>query len=907
MKTKSTILCLLTACLPFFLRAQAYLDKPVTLKIEQKTLYEIFGELERQTGVRLCCDPAILPWYRLSYNFEGQSLYKVLGKILPPAGLMFAKLDEEWLAVVQASDMKAAYLRELGAKCRGGQIEMPDFLKPVVQRFTLGDSTRPAGQVSLNGVVRDAESGEALYGASISAGEGQISSVSNALGQFFLRFPSGKTLFRVNLLGYRESLAYVSAWENGAVEILMTPVPQALQEVSIQGNAAMNRRNSALNGVEALPVQSIRELPSLMGEADVVKSLNTLAGVSSAGDGATGFNVRGGNVDQNLTLQDDAVLFNTSHVLGFFSIYNPDLLRSVTLYKGHVPAQYGGRISSVLDVKIKDGDFQRYSGQLGAGLASARLLLDGPIVKNRVSLILGLRRSYADWMLNYVYTFAGSKSSAWFFDGLGKLSFKLGKERILAISTYGTNDFFRYGESFGFRWNNRLVNCTFRHPVRGIAASVWQVNAGRYQGSYFKTTGTDAFNLQNGLQYANAGWRLTWPLNERHEFVGGFQLNRTLGMPETVRPYDDRSLTLPDSVAKDRGDEAAFFVQDEWTFNAKLKLSLGLRQVFYRNFGEKWLYQYAPGQLRSDESITDSLYYGKNKTIDWRSGLEPRFSLNYKLSSKASLKFSYNRMRQYIHLISNLVSPTPVDVWQVSNPYIAPQTGDNFDLGFYRDNADYEFTGDIFFRINRNVPIFKSLPKLLLNSHIETELAAARARSYGLELSVKKLKGHWTGWINYTWARSFIRTPVRTDAHVVNSGAWFPSDYDQPHQLNLFAKFAWNPAASVAFNVVYRRGRPVSGPQNNYVVSGVVIPDFGLRNNLRIQDYFRTDVSLNLDQNKAKISGAKVGLNLALYNLIGRNNPYSVFFQKPADSYPRAYKLSVIGACIPAIGLNLTF
>lgn len=907
MKIRTVIHCMAALLFAANLSAQSYLDKPVFAKIEQLTLFEIFGVLEKQTGVRICCDPKILPWYRVSYTFEGQTLYKVLGKVLPPAGLMYAKLDETWLAVVQPADLKGPTLRALGSRCKNGEIEMPEFLRPVKESVVVGDSTQRQPKVLLQGTVWDAEAHESIAGASISGADGQASVVTNALGQFSMRLPGGKHLLRVNMPGYRETQIALSAWQDGNVEINLVSVPQALQEVTIQGNAAMNRRNSTLTGVEALPVQTIRELPAFLGEADVIKGLNTLPGVSSAGDGASGFNVRGGNTDQNLTMQDEAPLFNTSHVLGFFSVYNPDLVRSVTLYKGHVPAQFGGRISSVLDVKIKDGDFKKFGGQVGVGLASARVFLEGPLIKDRVSILIGARRSYSDWMLRYVYAFEGSKSSAWFFDGLAKLSVRVGAQSLLSVSTYGTNDFFRYGETFGFRWSNRLVNASFRHPIGSQVASVWQVNAGRYRGGYFNVSGIDAFDLRNGLEYANAGWRATWTGLDGHELVAGFQANVTKGLPERVVPYDEESITKADTVQKDRGDDLALFIQDEWSLTSRLKLSLGLRHVTYRNRGEKWLYRYQEGVPRSPETIIDSVFYGKNEAIDVRNGLEPRVSANYKLNDRASLKLSYNRMRQYIHLISNLASPTPVDIWQLSTPYVAPQTGDNFDLGIVRDNSDYEFNSDLFFRVNRNVPVFRDLPRLLLNPTLETELIAARGRSYGAEVSLKKKKGYWTGWVNYTYVRAFVRTPVRTGQYVVNGGDWFPSDYDQPHQANLFAKFAWNPAASASFNFVYRRGRPTSGPQNNYSVGGIVIPDFARRNNLRIPDYFRVDFSLNFDQNRSKISGAKTSLNITFYNLIGRNNAYSVFFQKKNDTYPKAYKLAVIGACVPAIGFAISF
>ncbi len=905
---KKTLLTLLIAASVQIITAQNVLDKSVYLNLEQATVYDVLSALERQCGIRFCYDTAVLPWYQIKVVSDGKNLFKVLNKLLPPNGLAYAALGDNLFAVCQPQDRNSTYLKDLKQRWEAGAIEMPAFIKPLEQAAVLGMAHSSTDMYEVTGLLRDEESKEALAGVAISVGgENHKTLVTNTLGQFTVKLVAGEHLLTTYMPGYRESKMKLSLYDNGNIEILMAVKPEALQEVLIEGNRASNRFQNSLTGVEAIPMRTIKELPALLGEADVIKSLSTLAGVTSAGEGASGFNVRGGNIDQNLTLQDDAPLFNTSHVLGFFSVYNPDLIRSVTLYKGHVPAQYGGRTASVLDVKLRDGNLTKHHGQIGFGIAAGKLIMEGPLWKNKVSYMLGLRRSYSDWMLKLVPLAEGKTSSAWFFDGLSKISIRLGQNSTIAATAYGTKDYFRYGQAFGYEWNNRLVNVVAKHPIGAKIVSSWQGNYGTYKASYSVPVGINAFGLNNGLEYYNLGWRAIWVANTAHEVTGGIQWNTIKGLPEVLNPVGASSVILPANVRKDRGEDWVLFLQDEWKWSEKWRFSMGMRGVYYRNIGEKTVYTYGADQPQTVENIIDSVFYEKGNTVKTYAGLEPRLSASWRWRDQKIFKFSYNRMRQYAHLISNLVSPTPVDIWQVSNPYIAPQTADNFDIGYSTawNDRRYELDADVFYRKTRSVPVFRNFANLLVNDHLETELLSGSMESYGAECSVKKKQGYWTGWLTYTYTRSLIRAKSPFADLTINEGNRYPSDYDQPHQVNVYAKYAWNPASSLSFNFIYRSGRPVSGPPRVYQVGGIVVPDYVARNNFRIQDYIRLDVSMNIDQNKSKISGVKRSVSIGFYNLLGRKNPYSVFFRRDANTYPKAYKLSIIGSVIPS--LNITY
>jgi hypothetical protein len=890
--------------------AQSLFEKTKSGKYEQTTLYELFGELEKSYNFKVCCDPNKLPWYNVNCTFSNKTIHEVFKSILPKNGLSYTVLDENTIAICKTDDLNRDYLIELQKKCAEGTIKLPEFLSPYDIEKELGSPNDKIQNLNLEILVKDDDTNDAIPGAVVLLNGTPVGNATNNIGKTNIKLKSGKNLLAVRYIGFRETRLTLQCWESGEISIPIKANPLALQEVLIEGNRANNKVQNVQTAVEAMPVAVIKELPAFMGEADVVKSLSTLPGVTSAGDGSSGFNVRGGNIDQNLTMQDNATLFNTSHVLGFFSVYNPDLVRNVTLYKGHVPAKFGGRISSVLDVQLKDGNFTQFHGNIGIGIATGKAMIEGPILKNKISFIAGFRRSYSDWMLKAVPLKEGKTSSAWFFDGLTKISVRLSEKTSFNISTYGTNDYFRYGQQFGYSWANRLVNFSLKHPIGNTnIASVWQVNGGQYKGSYFAPIGFNAFELNSGLQYANAQWRLNWAMFDVHDMTAGVQWNRIKSLPENFAPLGTESIEVPKIAQKDKGEEMAIFIEDETKLTKRFAVSAGIRAVLYRALGEKLDYQYLPNAPRTLDNIVDSVFYGKGKVYKKYFGAEPRLSMSYKLSQKSVIKFSYNRMRQYVHLISNLSSPTPVDIWQVSNTHIAPQTGDNFDIGYSRQWAAnmFELDADVFVKNAQNVPIYKDFPTLLLNSHLETELLAGDLKGIGAEVAVKKKFGLWTGWLSYTYISTKITPPNGFASEIINQGKPYPSDYDQPNQVNCYAKYSFNPAVSFALNYAYRSGRPASAPVSIYNIGGIAIPNYAYRNNVRIPDYHRLDISLNFDQNKSKISGAKTSFSLSIYNVLARQNPYSVFFKKEPDNIPTAYSLSLVGTAIPAFNWNITF
>lgn len=895
----------------FIIPERAFCQKIFSLEItgdyRDATMIEMFIDLEKKYPIRFYYEPDILPYYKVGYDCKGRNLYNLLQTLLPPHSLTCIAARDNGIIICRKSDMNADYVRNLLRKWDEDEIELPDFLTPLELVRQTGEPPAAATKtIRVEGLVNDEQSKEPLQSALIyldSVGSG--GATTDRQGRFKLELPPGEHLLTINFLGYREAKVQLKAYQSGEIEIPMQSRALELAAVEIQGNKAANKQTAVATGVELLSTQTIKDLPSFMGESDVVKSLLILPGVSTVGEGASGFNVRGGNIDQNLVVQDELPFFNTSHVLGFFSVFNPDLVRSTTLYKGHIPAQFGGRVASVLDVRLRDGSFTEWHGSAGAGFAAAKVSLEGPLWKNKVSVLVGARQSYSDWMLKLAKLPDVKQSSAWFNDINGKISARTGKYGTLSVGIHRSADYFRYAQQFGYQWKTSGANFSWRQTWGNSLLTSVTGASGKLQNTYFLPKGADAFELDNGLEFHTAGLQASLLNIPRHEIQAGIQWNRNNALPQELRPYGPDSGILPKSARQENGEEWAVFAGDEFKISDRITLYAGLRFSRFSTLGPHEVLVYEPGVPYSEETVIDTLFYGKNQASQTYSGPEPRISLNVRINDRNALKLSYNKLRQYQHLISNTTAATPTDTWQPANRYLRPQVSDSYGAGWFYTDGDkrWEASLELFYRNTNDVPAYKDFAELLLNDHLETELIAGKQRSYGSEWLYKKNNGRWTGWLSYTWSRVRQQAESPYPALSVNRGEWFPANFDQPHQVTLFTKYAINPALYWTFNFTYRTGRPVTAPVNGYQVGNVVVPNFSDRNNLRIADYHRLDIGLTIDKTKSKLTGLKWTLNLSVYNVYARQNPFSVYFQRDRKGLPKAYQLSVIGSIIPAANL----
>ncbi len=777
--------------------------------------------------------------------------------------------------------------------------------------LTLGDSAKipPSGTVAIFGKITDAVTGEVLPGTTLYIEELDVSLVSDEEGKFRLSAPAGVYLAQIRFVGYEPMSQYVRVLSSQLWNIQLLPEAFELDEVIVRDESDNSNVASVQAGVERLSIQQIKQLPTFLGETDVIKSLLTLPGVSTVGEGATGFNVRGGSIGQNLIMQDEALIFNASHALGFFSVFNSDAIREVVLYKGSIPAQYGGRISSVLDVKLKGNNYDEFKGTGGIGLVASRLLLEGPIVRDKTSFLVGARSSYSNWILRAMRNPDLKKSAAFFYDVNAKITHRYGSGSSLALSYYRSFDNFRYSDQFGFAWGAQTLNFTWNQIYSPNVSSSLVVGYGSTVNESYIPEGAEASTLQNGPTYYKVKQNFFLTPFERHDINAGFEWIRYVSLPEVLEKRGSLSEISPQEIEKDDGQEFAGYINDEFALNDRISLGLGLRYSLYQQIGPLTVYSYAPNVPRQLGTIVDSTRYNSGEVIRTYNGWEPRLSMKVNLTANSSVKLSYNRLYQYLHLISNTTAAIPVDIWQVSTDYIPPQSAHNYSAGYFQNlrNNMWETSVEVFYRDIQNVVEYKDLPQLLLNPYIETETLTGIGRAYGAELSIKRMKGITTGWLSYTYSRSLSRVAGATSEESINQGEWFSANFDQPHNLNLSLSVQASRRSTFSFNFTYNTGRPIAAPVADYQLGTTVVPHFSERNQFRIPDYHRLDVSYTINSNIVRRKFLKGSFTFSVYNLYSRNNAFSVFFRRDLQSTNNAFKLSVLGSAFPSITYNFEF
>ncbi|MEO6039586.1 MAG: carboxypeptidase-like regulatory domain-containing protein, partial [Saprospiraceae bacterium] len=524
--------------LPFAGMAQKVFDIAITGDYRHSTLIEMFLDLEKRYPVKFYYDPNVLPYYQVSYEYNGQTLFNALQTTLPANGLVCIGARENGVMILRKTDVNREYINRLLKKWDDQKIVLPDFLTPYVVELQVGAlpaSTAPT--VDIKGQLRDEQTRDPIVGASVRVVNETNGANTNALGNFTLSLTPGAHRLLVEYLGYRSTEVHLQVDQAGEIEIPLQANTLELATVEIQGNKSANKQTAVSTGVEMLSAQKIKELPTFMGESDVLKSLLVLPGVSTVGEGASGFNVRGGNIDQNLVVQDELPFFNTSHVLGFFSVFNPDLVRSTTLYKGHIPARLGGKVASALEVKLREGDFQKWHGSVGAGLAAGKLTVEGPVWKDKISIIVGGRASYSDWMLKQIRLPEVKSSSAWFNDVNAKLAFRLNKNGTVNVGLHRSQDYFRFAQDFGYQWRTLGGNLAWRQSWNGGVITSFTASTGRLENNFFHPSGSDAFELSNGLAYSAVNFNASLLSIENQEIVAGLQWNRNNTLPQVLVPY----------------------------------------------------------------------------------------------------------------------------------------------------------------------------------------------------------------------------------------------------------------------------------------------------------------------------------------------------------------------------------
>ena len=778
---------------------------------------------------------------------------------------------------------------------------------------------------TFSGKVTDSQTGKPMKGATITLGLTNTGILTDSLGKFMVRTACGENTVRVSFIGYIAYNNRLTLKGNEELNVELQDITAQLQEVVISSQAAVRNTETPSLGVNVLSLRAIQKLPPAAGEVDILRSLQMLPGVSSVGEGSNGINVRGGAVDQNLIYLDNMPIFNPTHLLGLFSLFPTDAIREMDIYKGSIPARYGGRTSSVLDVKMTEPSTESFSFKGGIGMISNRANLEIPLIHDKLSILLSGRFSDNEYMVNlYNSLFIDTRvdppipnNHASFYDFAGKILYKPTEKDNITFSSYLGSDKYevdslfaiagslakksniQYGhQNFSLRWNH------FFKP--GLNFNLIGVSS-QYATKTGVPDGTAALDLTTQINYKNVKAELTYIPSKKLRFNTGLSVIRYDIQPANLIPAPGSIITQV-LLQHQQSYESAAFASVEYELSDKLLIDGGFRYVQYMNIGPYNQPIYSDNSPKALYSINDTLRLGSGAIESSYGKLEPRLAIRYKLDDQYSLKAGYNRMNQFIQILTNNTTPLPNARWQTANRYIPPQESDLYSLGFFHDSKQsfWEYSVEVYYRDQRHLFDYVSGADLQINTAIETQLISGKGRSYGLEFLLSKKKGVMTGWMSYTYARSLEQVTGDFPAvQQLNGGAWFPSSVDKPHSLNLALNFQAEKHNILSFTFQYNTGRPYTAPVSFYTVGKEFIPVYLDRNNDRISDYHRLDFSWTLKPNLHPKHWESSWV-FAVYNLYGRQNAYSYFF-KPNGYGFRAYYLSVFSGPIASLTYNVAF
>ncbi len=767
--------------------------------------------------------------------------------------------------------------------------------------------------------------GQVLKDVNVKVKETAQGATTDENGFFSVTLKTGVYNLEFSYVGYKTKVIPLELKLNLNMVIRLEESLEILDEVTITEGGSNRNTQSADQGISRLGVQRIRELPTLLGESDVIRSIQTLPGVTSVGEGATGFNVRGGNADQNLILVDDIPLFNATHLIGLYSAINPDLLRDVTLFRSGMPARFGGRASSVLDARLREPARDGWHVRGSAGLISSRLLAEGPAIKDKLFLAAGARISYADYFFRWVLKPELKDTEANFSEFTLKAIYKPNELDQVALTVFRSRDAFRLA---GDSLSTLEVNATstrFRWINEG-ASLKWNTYFTEKWGLSLLATfsrylpGFEVPNLVNASEFESSVSQLQGQAElkyfaEKHEFAAGVQASRYAILPGELQPVGAGSAINPIILPKERGLEAVAYLSDDWTITETLRLSGGLRLNSFAFLGPSDVFQYSDPEFLDVSTISDTIHYGKGKSIKRFFGLEPRFSMRLNLDEQTSVKAGYQRAYQYIHLISNTASALPTDRWKLSDFYLEPQIADQASIGLFRNlrNSTIETSVEFFYKQIQHMPDYRSGVNLLLLEAPETAILQGDGRAYGMEFSLRKKGARLEGSINYTYSQAeiLINSPYPEDRFI--SGEYYPANFNRPHLLNVNMLYRFNRRLYLSANFTYQSGRPATLPEDRYEAGNFFLPNFTSRNETTAPAFHRLDLGLTVEPDPRLRRRYKDRWIFSVYNAYARKNPYSLFVEtinsRPISTANRAkiYQLSIIGTLVPSVSYEFEF
>jgi hypothetical protein len=785
-------------------------------------------------------------------------------------------------------------------------------MKRIIVLFSLFFLTQANAQdkFSLSGYIKDDKNGESLIGATVSKQGTQIGTAANEYGFFSLTLPKGEHVILVSLIGYKTFTFAIDLQKNMSKTFEMKAEGKELEEVEVSAEAADKNIKSTEMGVAKLDIKQINKIPALLGEVDVVRAIQLLPGVTTMGEGASGFNVRGGNIDQNLILLDEAPVYNSSHLFGFFSVFNPDAVKDVKLIKGGIPSQYGGRVSSILDIRMKEGNSKKMQVNGGIGTIFSRLSIEAPIIKDKMSFIVAARRSYIDALVKPFVKKTNPLKQAdfYFYDLTAKINYRINDKNTVFLSGYFGRDVFG-ATAFKFNWGNSTGTARWNHVFNNKLF----MNATAFVSNYTYFLG---FKLESANQFfewkskiVNTSTKLdfTYYLNNKNTIRFGAQ-----SLYYKFTPYDatgqfDEGTKISFKSEKKYGVESSVYVGNEQKLLPRFTIEYGLRVSTYSFLGKGKAYYYRDTIPNEPLPFDHTRSYKQGEVIQSYVNPEPRFSANYVINSVSSIKASYNRMAQYLQLISNTAASTPLDVYTLATNNTKPLLADQGSLGYFRNFKDntYETSVEVYYKYLQHQMDYVDNADLFINDYVEGQLLGGFGRAFGAEFYVKKTKGKFNGWLSYTLSRT--ERKVRG----ISNDEWFVSRYDRTHVFNTVVNYDIAKRWNISGTFVFLSGTPATFPNSKVQIQGYNIPynTTGTRNNYRITPYHRLDLGATYHFKKNERRRYQQSIVISVYNVYNRRNAYSIYFRntKADPNQTEAVRFSVIGSIVPAVTYNFNF
>ena len=924
---RPVFLRMLTICIftSYFSISYAQDKHTITGSFEGYTFDRLITELQKTTGYIFYYDPGETDTLAIHMNVKNATVSQFLDQLflntefhyaIDPAGIIFISHHYNIRTTLPASLFGTSRLKSsdtvLVSPTEEPEQAGKNQLKVSLENklLEIGDkSLRSAqGKATVAGYIRDANTGEAIVGASIYMDTLSMSVVTDQFGYFALTLPKGRHTIRFSSAGMKDARRQIYLYSDGKLNVDMQEYIASLKAVIVSAEKTSNTRSLQM-GVNRLTIKNIRQVPVAFGEADVLKVVLTMPGVTSAGEASNGFNVRGGSTDQNLILFDDATVYNPSHLFGFFSAFNPDVVKGIELYKSAIPEKYGGRLSSVLDVSMLDGNSKKWSGTAGIGPLTSKLVVEGPLKKDKTTMIAGFRTTYSNWLLRSIHNTAYSNSTAGFYDANLRISHTINTKNSLYLMGYLSHDQFSLNGDTTYKYSNSNANIKWKHIFTNKHFVLITAGIDRYRYSVSDTRNpVNGFKMGFKIDQSYFRSDFNYSTGSRHTLNYGFNTIFYKLHPGYLTPYGAQSLVARDNVPTEQGLESALYLGDQYALSSRFSINAGLRFSVFNYLGPHDVYGYTPGLPKQTSTINDTTSYSAGKFIKTYMAPEIRLAARYAITDNASLKFSFNTLQQYIHMLSNTVTISPTDIWKLSDPHIKPQQGRQYSLGFYRNFKanTIEASLEVYYKQLDNYLDYKSGAELVLNHHIETDVISTKGKAYGIELLLKKLSGQLNGWFSYTYSRTFLKQDDPLAGETINKGKYYPASFDKPHNLNFITNYRFSHRYSLSLNVVYSTGRPITLPLAVFNLGGSPGLYYSQRNEFRIPDYFRSDISVNIDGNHKVKKATHNSWSAGIYNLTGRQNAYSVYFTQENGSI-KGYKLSIFGTLIPFVTYNLKF